>query len=487
MQSFAQTVKLHIVVTDDKQETVLNASAVLYRLPDTILLKKIIVQGETFFNVKPKTNYVLRISAAGMQDTLQTIYVNEADARIIVQMRHKISNLENVTVVSKKPLIKQEDDKTIVDAEVLANSSTNAYEILEKTPGVIVDQDGNVYLSSTTPASVLINGREMKLSSADLASLLKSLPAGSVSKIEMLRTPSAKYDAASSGGMVNIVLKKGVKLGTNGSVNLAYFQGVYPTKTAGFNLNKGSGKINSYLSYQFTDRNNFEELNTERLIRTDSTLLAQRSYTTYPTVNHYMSAGVDIQFTPKFNAGYDLRISNSNGKSYAANGIDITKDPSQFLTGKNLSDINNRNKNTYIGNNFSAKYKIDTTGSEWTAEFDYNYYRNKNTQLYKNYSYLPAKPTVSGDGASNIDKNIFVLQTDLTLKFPKSLTLEAGFKATVSNSENSSNYFKDTGNNIKFIDVFQTNTFKYNEKIIAAYLQVSKTFFGFTVKTNYIC
>ena len=482
MQSFAQTVKLHIVVTDDKQETVLNASAVLYRLPDTILLKKIIVQGETFFNVKPKTNYVLRISAAGMQDTLQTIYVNEADARIIVQMRHKISNLENVTVVSKKPLIKQEDDKTVVDAEVLANSSTNAYEILEKTPGVIVDQDGNVYLSSTTPASVLINGREMKLSSADLASLLKSLPAGSVSKIEMLRTPSAKYDAASSGGMVNIVLKKGVKLGTNGSVNLAYFQGVYPTKTAGFNLNKGSGKINSYLSYQFTDRNNFEELNTERLIRTDSTLLAQRSYTTYPTVNHYMSAGVDIQFMPKFNAGYDLRISNSNGKSYAANGIDITKDPSQFLTGKNLSDINNRNKNTYIGNNFSAKYKIDTTGSEWTAEFDYNYYRNKNTQLYKNYSYLPAKPTVSGDGASNIDKNIFVLQTDLTLKFPKSLTLEAGFKATVSNSENSSNYFKDTGNNIKFIDVFQTNTFKYNEKIIAAYLQVSKTFFGFTVK-----
>ena len=67
----------------------------------------------------------------------------------------------------------------------------------------------------------------MKLSSADLASLLKSLPAGSVSKIEILRNPSAKYDAASSGGIVNIVLKKGVKLGSSGSVNVGYFQGVY--------------------------------------------------------------------------------------------------------------------------------------------------------------------------------------------------------------------------------------------------------------------
>lgn len=77
--------------------------------------------------------------------------------------------MAGVIVTARKPLIKQEDDKTIVDAEVLANSSTNAYEVLEKTPGAIVDQDGNVYLNSMTPATVFINGREMKLSSEDLA------------------------------------------------------------------------------------------------------------------------------------------------------------------------------------------------------------------------------------------------------------------------------------------------------------------------------
>ncbi len=482
MQSFAQTVKLQIRVIDDNNEAVQNASAALYRLPDTVLITKKIIQGETEVTVAQNNKYVIKISVVGMQDALHVIGIAGKDTSLTIEMLRKVNNLDNVTVISKRPLIKQEDDKTIVDAEVLANSSTNAYEILEKTPGAIVDQDGNVYLNSTNPATVFINGREMKLNSADLASLLKSLPAGSVSKIEILRTPSAKYDAASSGGIVNIVLKKGVKIGTNGSFNAGYFQGIYSTKTAGFNLNKGTGKINSYLSYQFTERNNFEELNSTRFINKDSVLLAQRSYTTYPTKVNYFSAGVDIQFTPKFNAGYSFKFTDTKGNSLAANDIDITKQPSAASIGKNVSDIDNTNKTNFMGNSFNAKYKIDTIGSEWTADFDYNYYQNRNEQLYNNISYLPSKPLVSGDGINQNAKNIFAFQSDLTLKLPKTLTLEAGFKASFSNSENSSNYYKDTGNNIKFVDDFQTNTFKYNEKIIAVYAQVSKTFFGFTIK-----
>ncbi|MEP7237111.1 MAG: TonB-dependent receptor [Ferruginibacter sp.] len=480
--SFAQTVKLHVLVVDDKKDTIQNATAALFRLPDTLLVIKKTILKETFFNVKNKTNYVVKISAVGMQDTLQPIHVNETDTWITVQMHYKVNNLGNVTVVSKKPLIKQDDDKTIIDAEVLANSSTNAYEVLEKTPGAIVDQDGNVYLASTTPATILINGREMKLSSADIASLLKSLPAGSVSKIEILRNPSAKYDAASSGGMVNIILKKGVKLGTNGNVNVAYFQGVYATKTAGFNINKGSEKINTYLNYQFTDRNNYEELNTNRLFRKDSGFIVQQSYTTYPTRNNYLNGGIDIQLTPKFNAAYDLRTSYTNGKSFAVSRIDFSKYPSPAVLSKNVSDINSTNKTTYLGNNISTKYKIDTLGSEWTSQFDYSYYGNRNTQFYKNSYYIQQKPTVTGDGINNNDKNIFLLQTDLILKLKKSVTFETGFKATISNSKNSSNYVKDTGNNIQFVDTYQTNTFKYKETIIAAYVQVSKTFNGFTIK-----
>jgi iron complex outermembrane recepter protein len=482
--AFAQkNTTLKVIVTFPKTDTATGVTLQLYLLPDTVLItSKAVNNGVASFTVNSFSKFLLRLSSVSFENTEKTIAVTDKPVTTTFILKRKNTTLGNVVVVAKKPLIKQEDDKTIVDAEVLANSSTNAYEVLEKTPGVIVDQDGNVYLASTTPATVLINGREMKLSSADIASMLKSLPAGSVSKIEILRNPSAKYDAESSGGMVNIILKKGVKLGTNGNVNAAYFQGVYATKTAGFNINKGSQKINSYLNYQFTDRSNFEELNSKRLFKKDSSLIAQQSYTTYPTSNNYLNSGIDVQFTPKFSAAYDLRMSYTNGKSFALNNIDISKDPYPVVLSKNASNINNSNKTTYLGNNISTKYKIDTLGSEWTTQFDYNYYKNRNTQLYKNNYSLPARPTVTGDGINKNDKNIFLFQTDLVLKLRKSLTIETGFKATISNSKNSSNYLKDTGNNIQFVDAYQTNTFKYKEAITAAYVQVSKTFAGFTIK-----
>src|SRR4029078_3522570 len=135
-----------------------------------------------------------------------------------------------VTVTSQKPLMRQEDDKTIVDPENLAASSTSSYEVIEKTPGLFVDQDGNIYINSLSPAAIYINGREMKMSTSDIATMLKSLPSNSISRIEIVRTPSEKYDASGGGGIINIVLKKGVKIGLTGSVTAGCQQGTYANK-----------------------------------------------------------------------------------------------------------------------------------------------------------------------------------------------------------------------------------------------------------------
>jgi hypothetical protein len=477
------TTSLRINLTCETNDTLTGITLRLYLLPDTQLVTtQKYKNGGNRFTVNKFSKYIIRISSVGFEASEEPVSITNSSAEYSFKLKRKTTSLTGVTVTAKKPLIKQEDDKTIVDAEVLANSSTNAYEVLEKTPGTIVDQDGNVYLNSMTPATVYINGREMKLSSEDLASLLKSLPAASVSKIEILRNPSAKYDAASSGGIVNIVLKKGVKLGSNGSVNAGYFQGVYATETVGFNINKSSGKINSYLSYQFTNRKNYEELNSDRFIKTDSSLLAQRAYTTYPAINNYISAGIDIAFTKKLNINYDLRIAPNNNKSHALNGINIVKTSTQALTGINQSGIDSRNNSIYMGNELSSTYKIDSIGSEWTVDLEYNYHRNNNTQLYSNYSYLPVKPTVQGDGANKNNKNIFVVESELVLKMPRIFNVETGFKITNSNSRNSADYFTDTAGNGRQVDKYQTNTFKYRETIGAFYLQIAKTFWGFTLK-----
>lgn len=478
----SQTSRVNVLVTNGKSEPFPGATAVLYQLPDSSIAGKAVVTKDTYFEVNQFAEYYLLVTAAGMQPEGRKISLKDTSITVTIKLNDKVGNLSAVTVVSKKPLITQEDDKTVVDATALTISSTNAYEVLEKTPGAIVDQDGNVYLSSTSPATVFINGREMKLSSADLASLLKSLPANSVSKIEILRNPSAKFDAASSGGIINIVLKKGVKLGTSGSVNLAYFQGVYGTKTGGFNINKSAGKINSYFSYQYTNRNNFEKLNSARKINTDSTLIAQQSYTTYPAATHYIGTGLDINLSDKWTTGYDLRLTTTANNSNAVSSVDISDYETLLQRGRNESHISNDNRSTFIGNTFSAKYKVDSLGSEWTSSMEYNYYKYKNEQNYINYTLLPVKPAISGDGKTSNQKNIFVFQSDLTLKLPYQYTLEAGVKFSTSNSNNSALYFIDTGNNVRLPDNFQTNTFRYKETIGAAYLQVSKTFFGFTLK-----
>ena len=291
------------------------STAQLIRLPDSNRITKNVTNQVTF-SVTPNTSYYLIVSSAGFKTHTEEVNIKDSAIVLTIHLISK-SNLQNVTVIARKPLITQEEDKTIVDAEPLTQSSTNAYEVLEKIPGAVVDQDGNVYLNSANPATIQINGREVKLSAADLASLLKSLPANSVFKIEILRNPSAKYDAASSGGILNIVLKKGIKLGTNGSANIGYFQGKYATATGGFNLNKSSSKFQSYISYQYTNRKNFEQLNSNRFIQRDTSLVEQNAYTTYPASNHYLGAGTEFQVNKKLSFGYDLRISANKNNSDA--------------------------------------------------------------------------------------------------------------------------------------------------------------------------
>ncbi|MES2848527.1 MAG: outer membrane beta-barrel protein [Bacteroidota bacterium] len=478
----AQKVNIRVQISVNKTDSFPPATMQLFSLPDTILVTTQVAKADgNSFAVNNFSKYLLKISSAGFAATEKIIAVTDKPIAVAVPLKKKIKGLDEVVLVSRKPLMRQEDDKQIIDADALAVTSSNAYEVLEKTPGAIVDQDGNVYLSSMTPAAIQINGREVKLSAADLASLLKSLPAGSISKIEILRNPSAKYDAASSGGIVNIVLKKGVRIGANGSMNMSYFQGQYSTKSAGFNINKGGNKVTSYFSYQYTDRNNFEEINSTRLLKTSASSLSQKSRTTYPAINHYIGLGTDITLTKKFNIAYDLRISTNNNNSNARNDINILNSVNQF-TGSNASSISNDNNSVYWGNNIFSKYKIDSAGSEWTAQIDYNRYTYNNEQAYNNYYYQPSEPTLFGNGKNKNNKNIFTFQTDFTYKFKHDITLETGFKTTISGSNNSANYFLQEGASETKIDSFQTNTFKYNEAITSSYLQLSKKVFGFIIK-----
>ncbi len=477
---FAQNVAVRIILKNEKNEVVSGATVKVFEKEDSMLAEQTLLSG-SYFLLAANRLYLLKITAATINPIEQRVFLGNKDTTLIITAPANVKNMEAVIVTSRKPLVTQEDDKTIVDAEVLANSSTNAYEVLEKTPGAIVDQDGNVYLNSATPATIQVNGREVKLGAADLASLLKSLPANSIAKIEILRTPSAKYDASSSGGIVNIVLKKGIKLGTNGSFNAGYFQGKYATLSAGVNLNRSVNKINTNLNYQFTDRNNFEEVSSLRYVSRDSSVVNQKAFTTYPGQSHFLSAGVDIQLNKKWAVGYSTRLSHNDSRSKAVNDIELISQSGQSLLGKTNSLITNSGPAIFWNNEIELKWTIDSIGSELEIEADYGYSNNKNQQDYINDISFPVTGYISGDGNINNKKNIGELEADLILKLKNAYTLEAGAKLSSGKSENSAIYFADSSSGRK-LDSFQTNRFRYREQIGSAYLQLSKTFFGFTVK-----
>lgn len=476
----AQSIITRINILNDKNESVANATASILRNSDSAILFTKTSNKETLFSLKKNTAYILKLTAVNTQTFYKNFFTGSNDTTLNTILQTVTKQLDAVLVNSRAPLLKQEDDKTIVDAEQLAGSSTNAYEVLEKTPGAIVDQDGNVYLNSASPATVFINGREIKLSAGDLASLLKNLPANSVSKIEILRNPSAKYDAASSGGIINIVLKKGVKLGVNGSIDASHFQGVYGSDAIGFNVNNSRDKVNTYLSYNFSKKISFDNISSNRYT-SGGGLFKQFGSTKFNNTNNYIGGGMSFEVNKKLDLSYDARISATQNNSDVNNNINISSLRTGNIIGQNISIVSNEGPSIYIGNSIAAKYKIDTLGSEWSNTLDYTYFRNNSNQNYQNLNILPSKNTLLGDGNILNNKNILAYKSDVVLKTKKKFIIELGTKLTYSLSDINSVYFSDTSTG-KYVDRLQTNKFRYTEKIAATYLQISRNFGGFTVK-----
>ncbi|HMH32935.1 MAG TPA: outer membrane beta-barrel family protein [Puia sp.] len=480
----AQTIPLDITLKTTGRDSLTYATLQIYRLPDTLLIEsRIGSTGMNRFAVKPNATYLLKVSAIGFGSATQLISVTNKSLQVAIELKSENNTLHAVTILAQKPLMRQEDDKTIVDAEPLANSSTNAYEVLEKVPGIVLDQDGNVYLSSSTPATIYINGRQMRMSTEDIAALLKSLPAGSISSIEILRTPSAKYDAANSGGIVNVVLKKGIKIGTTGSVNLRYDQGVYGTVSAEFSLNHTAGKISSYLSCQYTDRHYFEDVRSHRSFSGD-TLLSQESFIKYSPGTNYVGAGIDLAMSRKLNLSYDLRLTATGNNSHTVSSNNFSNTDAQNGFYQSQTPISNKGHSLFISNSISSRYSIDSSGSTWNNEIVYTYTDANNAQAYTNEYILPPANAVAGRGNVYSPAAVLDIKSDLSLRLPYQFLLETGIKLSDARNHNNALYYTQTGSSPEQVDPYQTNRFAYKENIYSAYLQGTKTIHAFSLKAG---
>jgi iron complex outermembrane recepter protein len=213
----AQTVngKISGVVQDASGKPLPAVTVSLLRAKDTQLVKVAVTTKEGVYEFEriAAGAYRLVITSAGFDkwqsDELSIGAGNEQQQLKTVQLSPAVKGLSEVTLTSKRPFIEAKIDKTVVNVDASpTNAGATALEVLEKSPGVMVSNDGIISLRGKSGVIVMMDGKQTFLSPADLANLLKNLPASALDQIEIMTNPSARYDASGNSGIINIKTKK---------------------------------------------------------------------------------------------------------------------------------------------------------------------------------------------------------------------------------------------------------------------------------------
>ncbi|MBS1920526.1 MAG: TonB-dependent receptor [Bacteroidetes bacterium] len=483
-----RTGKVNGSVIDGNTKTIESATITLLKAKDSVVIKMGVAdkQGKFSFDDVPEGKFLVSISAVGHQKGYSEIFeVNETHSIVnlkTIELVQLAKSLSAVTVVSRKPLIEQKIDKTIVNVETsVTNVGNSALEVLEKAPGVSVDKDGNISLKGKSGVQVYIDGRPAYLSGADLANMLRSMSASQLEQIEIMTNPPAKYDAAGNSGVINIKTKKNKQFGYNGSITTGYTQGIYARFNEGINFNYRTSKINlfSNLNYNSNHRRqelditrNFRDANTKNILSEfDQTSLMKNRNNFYST-----KIGADYFASKKTTLGVVLNGFNNPG-TWSSNTNTLIYDPNGTLTNQTKSYSENDQKWKNFSTNLNFRTLIDTTGQEITADLDYIQYRATTNQplvssYYDNMGNLLKTPdTLMGNLPQNI--TIYSGKVDYTLPLKKGAKLEAGIKSSYVKTDNNAQYDSLQNGHVVH-DYNRSNHFVYEENINAAYVNYSR-------------
>lgn len=221
---FAQTIaRLSGSVADSSKPLTL-ATIRLFKINNTKPLQTVLSNGQGRFEFnKPDTGqYILSFTHTGYSEKKVNVTVTAAAGDLPVDpvlLTKTSGTLKEVVVTGKRPLVEQSDDKTVLNVEDdPANKTETAIDILRKTPFITVDGEDNIKVNGKENFKVLLNGRETAMFARNIKEALRGFPGALISKIEVITTPSAKYDGEGIGGLINIITKKKVA-GYNGTLS----------------------------------------------------------------------------------------------------------------------------------------------------------------------------------------------------------------------------------------------------------------------------
>lgn len=477
------------VIKDDNQKAIESVSVSLLNAKDSSSLKVIASDKSGLYHFDGVASGKYLVSATAVGHTIEYSPVFEiSSSNSFTQLKQmtlkkKSAELQEVAVVGKKSFIEQKADRMVVNVDASpANAGSTVMDVLEKSPGVMVDKDGNISLKGKQGVTIMIDNKPTYLNATQLANYLKSLPASAIDQLEIMTNPSAKYDAAGNSGIINIKTKKNKTKGFNGSLTLTHTQGVYPKPSGSVNTNYRNGKFNVFLNAGYSHWEGFQTLDINRNYLNVSDKKVNSIFTQHTTMKFTnpefnVKFGVDYYLTNKTTLGFVVSGFQNEESNLSTSNI-FLKDADNFVDSIVYSTGNSKGKWRNGSYNLNFRHQFDSTGRELTADLDYIRYNSSNDQHFVNTTYNPDwtfrdQTVLRGDLPATI--NIYSFKTDYTHPLKKDLKLEAGLKTSYVSTDNKANYF-NVVDDASYVDTGKTNHFLYHENINAAYVNLNKQY-----------
>ncbi len=379
--------------------------------------------------------------------------------------------LKEVIVEGQKNLIEEKVDRTIYNAENDATTrGGDATDVLKRVPMLSVDLDGNVTLRGSQNIRVLINNKPSTIAASSVADALKQIPADQIKTVEVITSPSAKYDAEGSGGIINIITKKnnlqGVTINIDGSAGLRGsnlgLNGNYRKNNMGFSLG-GWGRTNYNVNGSFENH---------QISKSDGTVVIQQADTRNNGIFGHYTLGWDYDVNKNNSLAASVRYGIRNNSSYQDNLTTLVNNVQNSLSGIEIQDLSNT---------VDASLTYTHTFAKPQREFSILtlYSRNNKDNNYYNTVFNNA------DAIDSIQKNInqsfnqeITIQTDYQTPIGSNQMFEIGGKNISREVSSDYKYLvaQSASSDFQLSAIRPSNVFNYTQNVTSGYLSYTLNF-----------
>ncbi|MCO5949670.1 TonB-dependent receptor domain-containing protein [Mucilaginibacter flavidus] len=370
--------------------------------------------------------------------------------------------LKEVQIQGQAALIENKIDKIVYNAEKdITAAGGNATDLLGKVPLVTVDINGNVSVRGDANVRVLINGKPSGATSTSLSDVLKAIPASQIKSIEVITSPSAKYDAEGSAGIINIITKQKNVSGISGSVSTAV-----GTRQNNGNFNLGYNKNRFSLNANIGGNLTWPQTSTIDQMIELGDVSKSTSHGTSRVTRHASNSSIS--------ANYEFNAFNSINSSFKLLDFNFNTNSNTHTSGSNpflgpyAYNLNSNGHNEFSNFdwNFDYTHKFKKEGEELDLSTQWSH--GTGTTNYTNLFSTTFNPNVKNNIAGL--NNEFTLQGDYTLPINKVFKLEAGGKTIFRRINSTSDYYTyDYSADNFFYDNLLSNVYKYNQNVVAGY------------------